>query len=255
MSATSTRTVNRIEGIPIGGSQTQTRRVNVGDAERWLSAIGGSALVLYGLSRESLPGLALTGVGGSLLYRGLSGHCAAYEALNVNTAEHRGTVASVSAKRGIKVEKSVTINRSPQELYATWRNLENLPKFMKHLETVRSTGNRSHWVAKGPMGHAVEWDAEIINERPNELIAWRSLEGSEVDTAGSVHFFPATGKRGTVVKVELKYNPPGGKLGAIVAKLFGKEPEQEIREDLRHFKQLLEAGEIPTIQGQPSCRQ
>jgi uncharacterized membrane protein len=126
---------------------------------------------------------------------------------------------------------------------------------MNHLESVRVCDEkRSHWVAKGPLGVRVEWDAEIITERPNELIGWRSLPGSEVDTAGSVHFTPAPGGRGTEVRVVLKYDPPGGKVGATLAKLFGRSGSQEIQEDLRHFKEIMEAGEVPTTQGQPSGR-
>src|SRR5260370_25086851 len=110
---------------------------------------------------------------------------------------------------------------------------------MRHLESVQVQGNRSHWVAKGPLGTCVEWDAEIYNENPNEMIAWRSLEGADVDSTGSVHFTPAPGGRGTDVRVVLKYNPPAGKLGAAIAKLFGSEPDQQIRDDLRRFKQLM----------------
>jgi uncharacterized membrane protein len=113
-------------------------------------------------------------------------------------------------------------------------------------------GDRSHWVAKGPLGIRVQWDAEIYNENPNEMIAWRSLEGADVDNTGSVHFTPAPPGRGTEVRVVLKYNPPAGKLGAGIAKLFGEDPKQQIRDDLRRFKQLVEAGEITTTEGQTS---
>jgi uncharacterized membrane protein len=126
---------------------------------------------------------------------------------------------------------------------------------MKHLESVKVTGgDRSHWVAKGPAGTSVEWDAEVYNEKENELIAWRSLEGSQVDNAGSVHFESAAGGRGTIVRVVLKYDPPAGKLGAVVARLFGESPAQQIDEDLRRFKQLMETGETATTEGQPSGR-
>lgn len=126
---------------------------------------------------------------------------------------------------------------------------------MKHLQSVRKTdGNRSHWVAQGPLAMKVEWDAELYNENPNEMVAWRSLPGADVDNTGSVHFTAAPAGRGTEVRVVMKYNPPAGKAGAIIAKLFGKDPEGLIREDLRRFKQLMETGEIPTVQGQTSCR-
>ena len=126
---------------------------------------------------------------------------------------------------------------------------------MNHLEAVRVTGeNRSHWVAKAPAGTTVEWDAEVYNEKPNELIAWRTLEGADVDSAGSVRFEQSEGGRGTVVRVTLKYDPPGGSIGAAIATLFGENPEQQIDEDLRRFKQLIETGEVATTEGQPSGR-
>ncbi len=240
------------------GSQSKTD-INVGETERWASAIGGGALALYGLSRVSVSGIVLALVGGALVHRGVTGHCNIYEATGVDTADTSGKNPSVSVRggHGIKVEKSVTINKSPAELYTFWRNFENLPRFMDHLESVKNAsadGKRSHWVAKAPAGTTVEWDAEIYNEKENELIAWRSLEGSDVDNAGSVRFEQATGGRGTVVKVSLKYDPPGGIVGATIAKLFGEEPAQQIEEDLRRFKRMMEAGEIPTIEGQSSAR-
>jgi uncharacterized membrane protein len=229
--------------------------VNVRELERWASLVGGGALALYGLTRGSWGGLALALAGGSLVYRGATGHCEMYHVLGVNTAEGRGPATSVRARHGVKVVRSATIDRPQQELFQFWRNLENLPRFMRHLQSVQNVGHkRSHWVAKGPLGTPVEWDAEIITERQNELIGWRSLPGSVVDNAGSVHFRPAPGGRGTEVQVELKYDPPAGKVGATIAWLFGRAPEQEIQEDLRHFKELLEAGEIPTTQGQPQGR-
>jgi len=182
-------------------------------------------------------------LGGAAVYRGATGHCNVYGALGVSTAEKRGPVTSVPAHHGVKVEESVTIDRSPEELYRVFRDFENLPQFMSHLESVRTTGPKtSHWIARGPLGKQFEWDAEIHTERPNELISWRSLPGSEVDTAGSVHFLPVRAGRGTEVKVVLKYDPPTGKMGAAVAKLFMQSPEAEIREDLRRFKQEMERG-------------
>ena len=216
--------------------------INVGETERWASAIGGGALAL---------------VGGSLLYRGVTGHCNMYAAAGISTAEksRRNPNVSVSGSRGIRVEKSLTVNRSPEELFRFWRNFENLPRFMNHLESVKNLGeNRSHWVAKAPAGTTVEWDAEVYNEKENELIAWRSLEGADVDNAGSVRFKEAPGGRGTEVKVVLEYDPPGGIVGAAIAKLFGEAPDQQIDEDLRRFKQVMEAGEQATTEGQPSGR-
>jgi uncharacterized membrane protein len=144
-----------------------------------------------------------------------------------------------------RVNKSIVINSSPEELYQFWRDFENLPRFMHHLESVRVEGEgRSHWVATAPAGTTVEWDAEITEDRPNELIAWRSLEGADVYNRGSVRFERAPGGRGTIVRVEIDYDPPGGRLGAAVAKLFGEEPEQQVGSDLRRFKQVIETGEV-----------
>jgi len=153
------------------------------------------------------------------------------------------------------VEKSVIVDRSPEEVYRFWRDFKNLPRFMQHLMSVEEiSATQSHWIAKGPAGAAVEWNAEIINDKPNELISWRSLENSDVDNAGSVRFERAPGNRGTIVRVKLQYRPMGGKLGAMVAKLFGQAPEKQIKVDLYRFKQVLETGEIARTEGQPSGR-
>ncbi|HEY0377866.1 MAG TPA: SRPBCC family protein [Pyrinomonadaceae bacterium] len=231
--------------------------VNVNQTERWASALAGGALAIYGLTRRTWGGAVLALVGGTLIHRGSTGHCYLYDAVGVNTAggETDNPLVSVPAGHGIKVEKSVTVNRAPEEVYRFWRNFENLPRFMNHLESVSDLGNdRSHWVAKAPAGKTVEWDAEVYNEKENELIAWRSLEGADVDNAGSVRFEAAPEGRGTVVRVTLKYDPPAGKLGSLIAKLWGEEPSQQIEEDLRRFKQVMETGEIPTTEGQPSGR-
>ena len=149
----------------------------------------------------------------------------------------------------IPVNKSIVINASAEEVYQYWRDFEKLPLFMRYLESVTVTGEgRSHWVAQAP-GGSVEWDAEITEDRPNQLIAWRSLEGSEVETSGSVRFEPAVGGRGTVVHVQLDYNPPGGPLGALFAKLFGEDPDGQMQTDLRRFKQVIELGEVVVSDG------
>jgi len=220
-------------------------QTNVSNPERWLSVIAGSAIAAYGLTRRSISGLVLAGLGGALVWRGASGHCNVYEALGVSTSgtEGQGDQVSVPYGRGIRVEKTVTVNAPPEELYAFWRDFTNLPRFLEHLEAVTVLDDkRSHWVAKGPAGTKAEWDAEIINEIPNELIGWRSVDGSQVDNAGSVHFTHTP--RGTEVKVVLRYDPPGGVLGAAVARLFGEDPAHQVQEDLRHFKQIVETGEV-----------
>jgi uncharacterized membrane protein len=248
MASVPTMARNRLQPEQFQRGRRATAHDNVGTIERWLSILGGGTLALYGLRRGTLGGLAAAVAGGNLVYRGLSGHCPLYSSLGLSTAR-RGSATTIPAGRGIKVEQTVTVNRSPEELYNFWRNLENLPRFMRYLESVQVEGDRSHWVAKGPLGIRVQWDAEIYNENPNEMIAWRSLEGSDVDNTGSVHFTPAPAGRDTEVRVVLKYNPPAGKLGASIAKLFGEDPKQQIRDDLRRFKQLIEAGEMATTEG------
>ncbi len=157
---------------------------------------------------------------------------------------------AVGGDRGLHVRESIRLDVPVGDVYRFWRRLENLPQFMTHLDRVTEDADgRSHWVTSGPVGLAVEWDAEIINEIEDKVLAWRSLPGSDVVTAGSVNFDAARGGRSTQVSVHLQYAPPAGKAGALVASLFGREPSQTVREDLRHFKQLLEAGEIPRVTG------
>lgn len=228
---------------------------NVGMAERIASLAGGGLMALYGLRRGSLDGFVLMGLGGMLVYRGATGNCKMYEALGISTAVDPESATAVPARYGVKYERAFTINRPASELYDYWRRLENLPRIMKHLKSVTQLPDgRSRWVAEGPMGMEVSWEAEIHNEEPGRLIAWRSLPGSEVETAGSVHFNELGGGRGTELRVSLKYNPPGGQIGVGIASLLGASAEQEIEEDLRRFKQLMEAGEVATTEGQPTGR-
>jgi len=232
-------------------AQVRTGR-NISEIERWGSIAAGVSLAAYGLSRRRTPGWVAAGLGALLVRRGVSGHCETYEMLGVNTAgTGQDTRRALGGSAGVNVEESVTINRPVELLYRFWRNLENLPQFMHHLESVeRVTDTLSRWRAKGPAGTIVEWTAEIINEVPNKVIGWRSTEGSEVVSAGSVNFDDAGPGRGTRVRVRLQYSAPGGKVGAAVARLMGRDPATEIREDLRQFKQMLETGEIPTTEGQ-----
>lgn len=212
--------------------------VNVGGIERLISVIGGSALITTGVLRRSWGGTLLTVIGSVLMLRGVSGNSPLYKTLGISTAEKIGAQKGV---KGIKVEKSVSIKKSPEELYQFWRNFENLPRFMKHLKSVKSFDERrSHWIAKAPAGMTVEWDAEIIKEEENHMIAWRSLADAEVKNAGSVYFEPDADNRGTRVKVILNYEPPAGRLGAVVAKFFGEEPSQQIEDDLQRFKKIME---------------
>lgn len=248
------REIRRREEAEHGLWPTGARPVNVGEAERFASGIGGVILLASGLKRRGRGGLALVGAGAALVYRGLTGHCSCYQALGASTAES-GPADSVPAQLGVRVEEAVTINRPASEIYNFWRDPANLPRFMDHIDSVTPAGaDRYHWVGRGPLGRTLEWDAETYNDRPNEMIAWRSLPGGDVDVAGSIHFRPAPGNRGTEVRLNQKINPPGGQLAILVARLFGHDPAARVREDLRRLKQLLEAGEISTTEGQPSGR-
>lgn len=217
---------------------------NISDSERWISMAAGVGLTAYGISKGRVPGWALAGLGVLLFRRGITGHCDTYQMLGLNTAgTGADTRQALGGPAGVIVEESVTINRPISELYRFWRNLENLPRFMTHLESVeRITDTLSRWRAKGPAGTDVEWNAEIINEVPDQVIGWRSLEGSDVVSAGSVNFDEA-GASGTRVRVRLQYSPPLGKVGDAVARLMGTDAATQIREDLQRFKTLVETGQ------------
>lgn len=220
---------------------------SMGETERLTSLLGGGALVLMGLRQGSLRGALTALTGGGLMYHGATSK----KSITDTVGE------AVGVGQTVKVEKSVTIlNKSPEELYQFWRNLENLPSFMKHLKSVTVIDDqRSHWVANAPGNTTVEWDAETLIDDPDKkLIAWSSLEDADIDNSGLVRFQAAPPGRGTEVKVVLEYNPPGGIVGVTIAKLFGEEPEQQLGDDLKRFKQLMEAGEIATTEGQPSGR-
>jgi uncharacterized membrane protein len=224
---------------------------NVSNGERMVSVAAGAILAGLGLSRRDWTGLAIAGVGGAMLYRGATGHSPVYQTLGIDTAEEQ---QDAHESAGVHIVQSYQIGKSAEELYSFWRNFENLPRFMEHLESVRNLDDRrSHWVVKAPKlyGGQVEWDAEITSDEPNRRIAWRALPDSDVQHRGEVRFSQARGDRGTNVYIDLQYQPPAGQVGRWLAKLFGEEPEIQIREDVRRFKRLMETGEIPSIEGQP----
>jgi len=217
------------------------RPQNVGRTERWISGVGGAALVGYSLRRSRLR-LLLLPLGVHLVRRALTGHCEVNRVLGRNSAmaDENDAVARLERGEGTKVEQAIVIGRPRDDLFRFWRQLDNLPRFMDHLESVTVLDeSRSHWVAKGPLGARVEWDAEIVHEIPDEILAWRSLPGSDVDQAGQVQFTPAHGG-GTEVRVVLRYAAPVGKAGATVAHLLGDDPARQIADDLRRFKQVTE---------------
>lgn len=218
---------------------------NVGSTERLISGLAGAALLLLTLRKKRLRPVLLP-VATGLIAKAFTGH-SAKRALKGLTRrqENASPVASVGRGQGLKVEQSVTINRPVVEVYRFWRNFENLPRFMDHLESVAVIDEtRSHWVAKGPAGTRIEWDAVIHNEVDDELIAWRSLPGSAVNNAGSVHFTPTANGIGTEVRVVLSYEPPAGKVGAAFARFFGEEPTKQVEDDLRRFKQVMDSGDV-----------
>lgn len=223
-----------------GKSEPQATQQNVGSVERWLSLGLGAGLFLGGLNSGRLPGILAAIAGGALIFRGMTGNCQLYQALGMNTARKEST--AVPAQAGFKVEEKILVQRPPEELYRYWRNLENLPSIMDHLREVKEIGgNRSHWVAETAIGE-IAWDAEVFNEREPEMIAWRSVPGSLVDTAGSVRFRQLHPSGHTEVTVSLKYNPP---IGAQIEAWLSGSLDQRIQEDLRRFKQTMESAAAP----------
>lgn len=221
------------------------------------------------LSRRNVPGWLWTRVSGDMMDLGLlAGTLFSGRTTPRRFGTAAATLAGIAAVDtycarqseqfsgpAIQISRSIIVNRSAEELYNAWHQFENLPRFMEGLVSVRDMGgNRSHWVAKGPTGAEVEWDAEIIEDQPGKSISWRSMEGSTVQTFGSVCFEPATGNRGTIVRVEMNCNPPGGTLGAMFSRFFGKAPEQRVMEDLHRFKQVMETGFVTTTEGQSAGR-
>lgn len=202
------------------------------DQNRMISGAAGGALLLLGLRKRGVLGLGMAAVGGYLAYRAATG--------NDPVMAAAGLSGNATAAKPIFVEHSVVIDCPAQVVYDYWRKLENLPQIMSHLESVTTLDEkRSRWVAKAPLGTHVEWEAEIVNDKPGQRIGWHSLPGATVDNAGSVQF-ESLPNGGTRVHVALSYRPPAGPLGAAVAKLFGEEPSQQIAEDLQKFKAAFE---------------
>ena len=222
------------------------------DELRWVFGLGGAALLIWGWKRRSWLGVLLSSAGADLLNWSCTGHYL-HETLGVTALTSKGLRALVPHQLGIRVDRSVAIYRPVDEVYRFFRDFKNLGRILTHVNDVREVDDKhSHWFVKGPGGIELEWDAEIIEERPNELISWRSIGSPDVESTGSVRFVQAPGERGTFVCVSLNYLPPAGALGAAIAKVFGEEPEMQIKEDLRRLKQILEAGEIASTEGQPA---
>lgn len=225
----------------------RNRAINIAPTERLFSLLGGGLLAVYGLRRSAWSAIPVTLAGAALLYRGATGHSRVYERLGVNAARPEESPLDVTA--------SVTIRRPIEDVYRFWRDFENLPRLMPHLRTVEHVGdNRHHWVAQLPvMGRVVEWDTQIIEERSNELLHWRTLPESPMDMTWTVTFKPAPGDRGAEVRVKAEHRTTSGP-HLVVAKAMHPVSMQMLKEGIRRSKRLLEAGEVPTIEGQPAAR-
>jgi uncharacterized membrane protein len=220
---------------PATGSST----INVGTSERIISSLGGAALTVMALRDLRSPaGVSMLLTGGFLLVRGLTGYCTVNNALGRNTAHRQGSP--------VEVKTTVSLNKPRAEVYSFWRKLENLPRFMKHLETVEEIDQtRSRWTAKGPAGvGSVSWEAEIVEDHANEFISWQSLPGSTVDNAGQVRFEDSP--NGTDIKVQITYRLPAGDVGGVAAKLFSPMAEKMMKDDVRSLKHVMETGEVST---------
>lgn len=230
---------------------------NVGRTERLASVLGGGVLTFYGLKRRGALGTAAAAAGSMLIERGVSGHCRVYERMNISTSDghlHAGD-ATVDPRSALHVRRAVTVMRPREECYAAWRDFSRLPTFMDYLENVDVLDEtRSRWTAKGPAGSSIEWDAVIVSDSPGRLIAWESVEPSDVPNRGRVEFRDAPGDRGTEVHVSLEWDPPGGRLAKLASMAFGKDPQHEVNNALRRFRQIMETGTIPTVEGQSTGR-
>lgn len=228
-------------------SEAAPNEINVSNAERIASMTGGAVLMYYGLRKFSLSHVALAASGGAMLYRGMTGYCPGNQKLGRNTA------SAGQENPPIEIDTSLTVEQSRDEVYAFWRQLENLPRFMEHLSEVRQYDDgRSHWVAVLPSGFGqIEWDAEIQAEEEGRRIVWHSVKGADIENSGEVRFKDAPGGRGTEIHTKIAYRPPAGKLGQAAAQLFNPAFEQLVKEDIRRFKQVAEGGEIPSVNGKP----
>jgi uncharacterized membrane protein len=204
--------------------------------------VSGAALVALAARERSWRTLGIAAAGAPLIYRGATGHWPVPEKISQRASD---------AVAPVPIETAVTIDRPAEELYRFWHQLENLPRFMKNLDSVTKIDERrSHWVGKSPLGLKLEWDAEILEEREGKLLSWCSLPGSDVHNAGTVFFDQSTGGRGTVVRASLDYQLPGHFLGQAVGKMLSGTTQQQVKEDLKRFKELMETGEVATTNGQ-----
>jgi uncharacterized membrane protein len=213
--------------------------INVGDTERLVSALAGGLLTAWGLSRRSVPGLLVAGLGGALGYRAVTGHCDLYAKLGIDTAGAGRHVGNL----GVRIDEEIVVSEPPGQVYAICRNFDNLPRVLSHVERVEVLdATRSRWTVKGPVGLRVTWDAELINDEPGKVIAWRTTESPLVTHAGSVTFDAVA--NGTRVRVSLQYDPPAGRIGHAVAALISQDAASVLRHDLAEFRRALEGGRL-----------
>lgn len=251
MASTQTANTLNFSGNRDTTNGNSTTQAHVGTVERWISGIGGGALAVYGITRQDWGGAGLALLGATLVYRGASGRSMGLNITRPQDQPISTNIETIPGGKGIKVHRTVTVNRPAAELYSFWRNVENTPLYTPLVESVTSTGERtSHWVAKGPTGQRTAWNSELLEDQPDKLIAWHVHGDTLTGNAGKVSFKAAPGNRGTEVTLELDYyqNPAL----VAVAKIAGKAAEIQVMETLRRFKELMEAHEIPTIEGQPA---
>lgn len=277
---------NAREPYPQRAQGQAAQSLNVGHGERQLSLAAGVALMLHAVISRSRASWITGPLGAALFWRGQTGHCPVYQAMNVNTAQEQGgrqgngygqpqrggqgyggaqqipiqqqrnqQQSNQQQSNTIEIRRAITIDKPAEELYTFWRKLENLPQFMHHLERVEQTGAQSsHWQAKIIGGIPVAWDAEIVEDVPGQRIAWRTKPDAQIQQRGVVEFKPATGGRGTVVNVDMQYTPPGGIIGETFGRLLNGITAQQVKDDIGRFKSLMETGEIARIEGQPTGR-
>jgi uncharacterized membrane protein len=223
------------------------------DLQRWVSGLSGAALTWYGLSRSDLARWPLALFGAGLIYQGIAGDNLLDRLPGAQEIPVVRQMTSAPAPAQLRIRKSLTIAQPAERLYAYWRQLENLPTFMKHVKSIQDLGNGlSHWVVNVLKDQEFEWDARIIKDRPNEMIAWETLPDAPLQNRGYVKFIPIA--RGTEVSVSFEYDPPGGALGEMVGRAAMFIAEQQVKEEIRNFKHLMEAGEVITTEGQPAAR-
>jgi uncharacterized membrane protein len=229
--------------------------VNVNQLERGASALLGGALLIFSLKRRSPAGAVLTLAAGELLYRGISGHCHLYQILGLSTTDGRQWQEAGAPADAMQVERSITIGKPADQLYRIWREPGNLSQIMGHFAEVTAVSeNHMHWLVRGPLGQSRQWDVQVVEDHPGELLHWESLEGAELPNEGTVRFHPAPSDWGTEVTLRLRFRVPGGAIGAAAVKLLPVAPSLLVSKALRRFKSLVETGEIPTTERQPAAR-